>query len=118
MKILIVGSRGMLGTDLVETFSSVYETTGIDLPELDITQPEQCHAKLKEFRPDVVINAAAFTQVDACESREKEAFQVNGHGAGNLAVAAAAVGALLVHYSTDYVFDGRKQGRIRRRRHS
>ncbi len=109
MKILIVGGRGMLGTDLMEAFSSVHDTTGMDLPELDITQLEQCHAKLKEFRPDVVINAAAFTQVDACESREKEAFLVNGHGAGNLAIAAASSGAMLVHYSTDYIFDGQKE---------
>jgi dTDP-4-dehydrorhamnose reductase len=110
MKILIIGNRGMLGTDLMETFSSAYDTTGIDLPEIDITQLEQCHAKLKEFRPDIILNAAAFTQVDACETHEKEAFQVNGHGAGNLATAAASIGALLVHYSTDYIFDGRKQG--------
>lgn len=109
MKILVVGSRGMLGTDLMETFSSVHDTTGIDLPKLDITRLEQCHAKLKEFRADVVINAAAFTQVDACESREKEAFLVNGHGAGNLAIAAASAGAMLVHYSTDYIFDGQKE---------
>jgi dTDP-4-dehydrorhamnose reductase len=109
MKILIVGGRGMLGTDLMEAFSSVHDTTEMDLPELDITQLEQCHAKLKKFRADVVINAAAFTQVDACEAREKEAFLVNGHGAGNLAIAAAASGAMLVHYSTDYVFDGQKE---------
>ena len=50
-----------------------------------------------------------FTQVDACEYREKEAFLVNGHGAGNLAIAAASAGALLVHYSTDYIFDGQKE---------
>jgi dTDP-4-dehydrorhamnose reductase len=110
MKILIVGSRGMLGTDLMEIFSPVYETTGVDVSELDITQPEQCDATLRELRPAIVVNAAAFTQVDACESREEEAFQVNGQGAGNLAAAAAAIGALLVHYSTDYVFDGRKRG--------
>jgi dTDP-4-dehydrorhamnose reductase len=109
MKILIVGGRGMLGTDLMEAFSSVHDTTEMDLPELDITQLEQCHAKLKKFRADVVINAAAFTQVDACEAREKEAFLVNGDGAGNLAIAAAASGAMLVHYSTDYVFDGQKE---------
>jgi dTDP-4-dehydrorhamnose reductase len=109
MKILIVGGRGMLGTDLMEVFSSVHDTTGIDLPELDITQLEQCHAKLQEFRADVVLNAAAFTQVDACESRERDAFLVNGHGAGNLAIAAASSGAMLVHYSTDYVFDGQKE---------
>ena len=110
MKILIAGSRGMLGADLMETFGPVYETTGVDLPGLDIRRPEQCHAKLKELRPDIVINAAAFTQVDACESREQEAFEVNGHGAGNLAMAAASVGALLVHSSTDYIFNGRKKG--------
>ena len=110
MKILIVGSRGMLGTDLMETFSRAYETTGTDLPELDITQLEQCHARLNELRPDVIINSAAFTQVDACESRQEEAFLANGHGAGNLAKAAASTGALLVYYSTDYVFDGQKQG--------
>ena len=109
MKILIVGGRGMLGTDLMEAFSPVHDTTEMDLPELDITRLEQCHAKLKEFRADVVINAAAFTQVDACESREIEAFLVNGHGAGNLAMAAASSGAMLVHYSTDYVFDGQKE---------
>jgi dTDP-4-dehydrorhamnose reductase len=109
MKILIVGGRGMLGTDLMKAFSSVHDTTEMDLPELDITQLEQCHAKLKKFRADVVINAAAFTQVDACEAREKEAFLVNGDGAGNLAIAAAASGAMLVHYSTDYVFDGQKE---------
>jgi dTDP-4-dehydrorhamnose reductase len=109
MKILIVGGSGMLGTDLTETFGSVCETTAVDLPELDITRLEECRAKLEEFRPDAVINAAAFTQVDACESREDEAFRVNGHGAGNLAIAAAATGALLVHYSTDYIFDGQKQ---------
>ena len=113
MKILIVGGRGMLGTDLMEAFSSVHDTTGIDLPELDITQLERCLAKLKEFRADVVINAAAFTQVDVCESREEEAFLVNAQGAGNLAVAARIVGALLVHYSTDYVFDGQKEGPVR-----
>ncbi|HTY63270.1 MAG TPA: dTDP-4-dehydrorhamnose reductase [Acidobacteriota bacterium] len=109
MKVLIVGSRGMLGTDLMETFSRAHETTGTDLPELDITQLEQCHAKLNELRPDVIINSAAFTQVDACESRQEEAFLANGHGAGNLAKAAASIGALLVFYSTDYVFDGQKQ---------
>jgi len=109
MKILIVGGRGMLGTDLMEAFSSVHDTTGIDFTELDITRLEQCHAKLQEFRADVVLNAAAFTQVDACESREREAFLVNGHGAGNLAIAAASSGAMLVHYSTDYVFDGQKE---------
>lgn len=110
MKILVVGSGGMLGSDLVETFGAVHETTGVDLPQLDITRLDACLAALREFRPDIVVNAAAFTQVDVCESREEEAFQVNASGAGNLAKAAASLGARLVHYSTDYIFDGRKQG--------
>ncbi len=106
MKILIVGYRGMLGTDLMSTFGPMHDVTGYDLPEIDITQPEHCLARMKELRPDVVINSAALTRVDDCESHEKEAFLVNGQGAGNLAKAAAAVNSLIVHYSTDYIFDG------------
>ncbi len=110
MKVLIVGSRGMLGTDLMEILRAAYDISGVDLPDLDITRPEQCLATADEFQPAVIINAAAFTQVDACETSEEQAFQVNGHGAGNLAKAAAATGSLLIHYSTDYIFDGRKAG--------
>jgi dTDP-4-dehydrorhamnose reductase len=109
MKILIIGCRGMLGTDLLESLSRAHDVTGYDLPDLDITRLEQCLAALKILRPDVVINAAAYTRVDDCESHEQEAFQINGHGAGNLAGAAASVNALLVHYSTDYIFDGLKE---------
>jgi dTDP-4-dehydrorhamnose reductase len=109
MKALIVGCLGMLGTDLMAAFSPLYDVTGFDRPELDITQPGECFARLKDLRPDVVINAAAFTRVDACETHQEEAFLVNAYGAGNLAAAAASTGALLVHYSTDYIFDGLKK---------
>ena len=109
MKVLIIGSHGMLGTDLMRVLGSACDAVGLDLPDLDITQLDQCLAKLDEVRPDVLVNAAAFTRVDACETREEEAYLVNGHGAGNLAQAAAAAGSLLVHYSTDYVFDGQKR---------
>jgi dTDP-4-dehydrorhamnose reductase len=101
----------MLGSELMEVFGSDpggYETAGLDLPEIDITQPESCRGAVDGLRPDVVINAAAFTRVDDCETRHDAAMGVNGEGAGNLAAAAAAVDALFVHYSTDYVFDGRK----------
>ncbi len=98
----------MLGTDLMTVLGPVYEVSGMDLRELDITQPEQCLETVKEIRPDVLINAAAFTRVDACETGEREAMLVNGDGAGNLAKAAASIGSLLVHYSTDYIFDGKK----------
>jgi dTDP-4-dehydrorhamnose reductase len=109
MKVLVVGSRGMLGTDLMAVLSPAYDVRGVDLPDLDITQLEKCLAKVKELLPDILINAAAFTQVDRCETNEKDAFLINGYGAGNLAKAAAAAGSLLIHYSTDYIFDGLKQ---------
>jgi dTDP-4-dehydrorhamnose reductase len=109
MKIILIGCRGMLGTDLMETLRPEHEVAGIDQPEIDITDLEQCYAKAEACRPEVIINAAAFTRVDDCENHPKEAFLVNGDGAGNLARAAAEVGALLVHYSTDYIFDGLKQ---------
>ena len=110
-RVLVVGFRGMLGSDLMAVFGSDpdgYETVGLDLPEIDITLPESCRGAINGFHPDVVINAAAFTRVDDCETRQELAMSVNGEGAGNLAAAASAAGALFVHYSTDYIFDGRK----------
>lgn len=111
MKILVVGSRGMLGTELMSVFQNDprgYESAGLDLPEIDITVPESCRSAVCGLRPDVVINAAAFTRVDDCETQIEPAMRVNGEGAGNLAAAAADADALFIHYSTDYIFDGRK----------
>ena len=110
MRIVIVGARGMLGTDLMRAFSGRGELTGLDIDELDITDEAQCRVRIAQLSPGVIINAAAMTRVDDCESREDEAFRVNALGAGNLAGAASEVGARLVHYSTDYIFDGSKQG--------
>jgi len=108
MKVLIVGCLGMLGSDLMQVFGSREDVLGLDLPDIDISEPDQCRRQVRDLRPEVIINAAAMTDVDACETRESEAVRVNGSGPGHLADAAAEVGALLVHYSTDYVFDGRK----------
>jgi dTDP-4-dehydrorhamnose reductase len=110
MKILIVGSLGMLGTDLMSEFSQAGEVKGVDLAEMDIVELRQCHKVISGFRPDVVINAAGFTRVDDCESDEQKAYAANAEGPGNLAKAAAVAGALLVHYGTDYIFDGLKTG--------
>ena len=113
MKILIAGSRGMLGSELMSVFSSVpkaYETVGLDLPEIDITLPESCRGAIKVLRPDIVINAAAYVRVDDCETQRDQAMSINGEGAGNLAAAAASVGALFIHYGTDYIFDGSNTG--------
>jgi dTDP-4-dehydrorhamnose reductase len=109
MKALIVGNRGMLGTELMRVFSAAGEVTGVDIAELDITDAGQCLDCANRVRPEVIINAAALTAVDYCESHEEEANRVNGDGPGNMAAAAAESGSLLVHYSTDYVFDGRKE---------
>jgi len=113
MRILIIGNRGMLGTDLMLEMGQVHELRGLDLPEIDITNTAQCREKMSDFRPEVVINAAALTAVDYCESHEDEALLVNGEGPGILAAVADGQGARLVHYSTDYVFDGLKVGPYR-----
>jgi dTDP-4-dehydrorhamnose reductase len=107
MKILIAGSKGMLGTDLMEQFSR-HHLIGLDRPEIDIADLDQCLEHTRELRPEVIINAAALTQVDYCEFHPEEAFRINADGAGNLAKAAASIGIPIVHYSTDYVFDGLK----------
>jgi dTDP-4-dehydrorhamnose reductase len=108
VKIMVVGSRGMLGTDLMQALASS-APLGLDLPEFDITDARQCHERVKDFGPDVIIDAAALTNVDYCESHEQEALLINGQGTANLAAAAHAACTLLVYYSTDYVFDGTKE---------
>jgi dTDP-4-dehydrorhamnose reductase len=98
----------MLGSDLIGSFAPAAGVTGLGPEDLDITDAGACRAILLEHRPDVLINAAALTDVDYCESHEAEATRVNGAGAANLAQAATESQALLIHYSTDYVFDGGK----------
>ena len=104
MRILVVGCRGMLGTDLVEELGSGHDVTGVDLPEVDLTHADALAATVAALRPDLAINSAAYTRVDDCETHRDLAFAVNGEGARNLARACRAGGARLVHLSTDYVF--------------
>ncbi len=94
----------------MEEAGSRHEVFGVDRQELDISDPAQCLTLIGRLHPEVVINAAALTQVDYCETHEQEALLVNGQGPANLAIAAARTGAVLAHYSTDYVFDGSKAG--------
>jgi dTDP-4-dehydrorhamnose reductase len=112
MKIIVIGSRGMLGTDLMQVLAP-RNPLGLDLPEMDITDSRRCLRRIEELNPAVIVNAAAMTDVDYCESHEKEALKVNGEGAGNLAAAAQATGARMVHFSTDYIFDGACKGGYR-----
>lgn len=102
---LVAGANGMLGQDLCALLSEGgHEVTRADLPELDILDPAGCRDAVAGH--DVIVNVAAFTAVDAAETAEATAFAVNAVGAANLALAATAAGAKLVHVSTDYVFAG------------
>lgn len=106
---LVVGSEGMLGKDLVSLLrASRIETVGLDRPDIDIRYKDSVKEVVSRIKPSVVVNVAALTNVDGCETDVEEAFRVNGDGPGNLAEAARDLGAYLVHISTDYVFDGSK----------
>lgn len=104
---LVVGANGMLGQDLVELAQAAgAQVTSLDLPAIDITDPQSVAAAFAGQHFDVVVNCAAWTAVDAAEDSEPQAFMVNAVGPANLARAAAANGARLVQISTDYVFPG------------
>ncbi len=122
MKILITGSKGQLGSELIKCFERGYselgkpeilkqhnEVTGIDVDELDITNQEAVKALFNEQKFDAVINCAAYTNVDGCEENRELALNVNAIGARNLAEASEHLGAKLIHISTDYVFSGKSE---------
>ncbi len=109
MKLLVTGAAGMLGRDVMLAAGNAgHDVVGFGRAELDVTNPAALGKKFDLERPDVVINCAAWTDVDGAEGSEPAAFAVNGTGAGNVAAAAAAVGASVVYVSSDYVFDGAK----------
>lgn len=109
MKLLVTGAAGMLGRDVMLAAGNAgHDVVGYGRAELDITDAAALAKKFDLERPDVVINCAAWTDVDGAERDEEGAFAVNGTGAGNAAAAAAAVGASVVYVSSDYVFDGAK----------
>jgi dTDP-4-dehydrorhamnose reductase len=109
MKLLVAGAAGMLGRDVMLAAGNAgHDVVGFGHSELDVTDLAGLEKKLDLERPDVVINCAAWTDVDGAEASEEAAFAVNGAGAGSLAAAAATVGASVVYVSSDYVFDGAK----------
>ena len=109
MKLVIAGAGGMLGRDVVLAAGNAgHDVAGYGRAELDVTDPASLARKFDLERPDVVINCAAWTDVDGAEESEEVAFAVNGTGAGNVAAAAAEVGAGVLYISSDYVFDGSK----------
>lgn len=102
----MVGANGMLGRDLLALLGD--RGQGVDIDKIDITSPESVLKVIGDLKPDVVVNCAAYTDVDGCESNIETAMAVNGEGVAYLAMACRDLGALLVQVSTDYIFDGGK----------
>ena len=109
MKILILGHKGMLGSDLMLRMMVAHDVTGKDVGDFDITVEDDCGRVIAECSPGVVINAAAYTNVDGCETDRERCFAVNAVGVKNIALACRGKGIRIVHFSTDYIFDGRKE---------
>lgn len=108
VRIVIVGAAGRLGAALLREYGRDQAVTGFTRAQLDLGQPEQLRSKLHPHDFDVLINAAAQTNVDRCETEREEAFALNAEGPRILAEICRSKGARLVHISTDYVFDGTK----------
>jgi dTDP-4-dehydrorhamnose reductase len=110
MKILVAGAKGMLAHDLIPVLGEGHQVIAPAEEELDITGRDKVHQAIRKTSPELVINCAAYTQVDKAEEEREKAFRVNGIGVQNLALACQDRGIPLCHISTDYVFDGTKPG--------
>ncbi|TBN31329.1 dTDP-4-dehydrorhamnose reductase, partial [Pseudomonas sp. BGI-2] len=108
MRILISGQNGQVSRELQRRLASLGELVVLGRDQLDLAQPQQIRQQVQRVRPDLIINAAAHTAVDQAESEPELAFAINATGPGVLAEEALALGIPLIHYSTDYVFDGSK----------
>jgi dTDP-4-dehydrorhamnose reductase len=109
MRVLLFGANGQLGCDLLSVFRGAGDTVlPLTHAQVDVSNAQRVSDLVVESRPDVVLNTAAFHKVEECEKKPESAFQINGTAALNLALACQRTGALLVHYSTDYVFGGQK----------
>jgi dTDP-4-dehydrorhamnose reductase len=109
MKIVILGTGGRLGAALVCEYRDKYDVTGFNHAQLDLSNLDDVREELRALSLDVLINAAAFTNVDLCETERDRAFMINGEAPGVLAEICRERGAKLIHFSTDYVFDGEKR---------
>lgn len=114
---MVIGAKGMLGKDLVEILRSSsrvdqrldWEVFGWDIEEIDIQEEKNTVTKIESLRPDIVINIAAYTNVDGCESHDEKAFAINAEGMRHVALGALRCRAKVVYLSTDYIFDGKKR---------
>lgn len=105
---LLIGKNGQVGWELRRALAAMAELVSVDFPEIDLANPDSIRSCVQISRPSVVINAAAYTAVDKAESEPDLAMKINGTAPGILAEEARKAGALMIHYSTDYVFDGAK----------
>ena len=108
-KVIVTGCNGQLGRAVNKLYAgdSAYELVNTDVGELDITDVDDVLSFVREIKPYAIINCAAHTAVDACETQGDKAYQINAIGPRNLSIAASETGAKLIHISTDYVFDGK-----------
>ncbi|MFQ5648881.1 MAG: dTDP-4-dehydrorhamnose reductase [bacterium] len=109
MKIAVIGANGQLGTELCATFSRHHEVMALTHDEVEVSDLESVQTRLRALQPSVVVNTAAYHNVPLCEQEPVQSFKVNALGAFNLARVTEEIGAVLVHFSTDYVFDGQKR---------
>jgi len=108
MKVLVTGSKGQLGYEIMNMLNEKEDVVGIDIETLDITDSKNCYQYITSLQPDVVIHTAAYTNVDGCESNADLAYRVNVIGTQNIASACLACDAKMIYISTDFVFDGKK----------
>lgn len=108
MKLLVTGANGQVGCELRQSLAPLGEVIALDRAACDLARPAEVARILRAATPDIIVNAAAYTAVDRAEQEEELATLINGTAVGEIAQAARQLGALLIHYSTDYVFDGRK----------
>jgi dTDP-4-dehydrorhamnose reductase len=106
-RVLVTGALGQLGTAFVNELSGKTVVTGVDLDDLDLTDAARLRESVREYRPTLILNCAAFNDVDGAETRALAAYRVNAEAVWTLATLAEELGAVLVHYSTEFVFDGR-----------
>jgi dTDP-4-dehydrorhamnose reductase len=107
-RLLLLGKNGQVGWELARTLAPLGHVTAVDYPEVDFTQPDSLRQWVRQTNPTVILNAAAYTAVDQAESEPDLCHAINGTAPGVLAEEAARHGAWLIHYSTDYIFDGSK----------
>ncbi len=109
MRILLTGKNGQVGWELMRSLATIGHVAGLDRSMMDLSDPDSIRSAIRDLKPNLIVNAAAYTAVDKAESEPEPAFAVNGAAPGVMAEEAKRIDAAIIHYSTDYVFDGTKK---------